>query len=165
MSEPNAEESTEKGDKKRVKFVYVYNRNDSPSETKVAVERRELPPTVEEAIEELFQHNALYADFIHACQVPPNKPSGQKPVKVRLTPREVGLDRDPVTQFPKQKPFAAFLGCVDARAPVEIVFAQGFDDIYTFRIAGNTLGPDCAASLHYALHKLAALKGTSCESL
>ena len=36
-----------------------------------------------------------------------------------------------------QRPFAAFLGCADSRVPVEIVFDQGFGDVFVTRIAGN----------------------------
>ena len=36
-----------------------------------------------------------------------------------------------------QSPFAVFLGCADSRVPVEIVFDQGFGDLFVNRIAGN----------------------------
>lgn len=161
MSDSLPHEETE-ADCTKVKFLYVYDRKDSPQGKQAAVDRRQLPTTAQQAIGELFSQNAAYARFMAACHVPPGESGShcEDHVRIPLTPREVGLERDPVTQFPKQKPFAAVLGCVDARAPVEIAFSQGFDDLYTFRVAGNTLGPDCAASLHYALHKLAALKGT-----
>ncbi|MGL5094207.1 MAG: carbonic anhydrase, partial [Planctomycetia bacterium] len=44
---------------------------------------------------------------------------------------------------PRQKPFAAFLGCADSRVPVEIVFDQGFGDLFVTRIAGNVTTPEC----------------------
>ncbi len=37
----------------------------------------------------------------------------------------------------EQKPFAAFLGCADSRVPIEIVFDQGFGDLFVTRIAGK----------------------------
>ena len=37
----------------------------------------------------------------------------------------------------EQKPFAAFLGCADSRVPIEIVFDQGFGDLFVTRIAGG----------------------------
>ena len=43
------------------------------------------------------------------------------------------------------------------RAPVEVLFSQGFDNLYVMRIAGNSLRPDCTGSLHYAIHSFAAL--------
>ena len=36
-----------------------------------------------------------------------------------------------------QAPFAAFLSCADSRVPVEILFDQGFGDIFVTRVAGN----------------------------
>jgi len=77
----------------------------------------------------------------------------------------VGLGDKTADGFPAQEPFAAVFGCVDARAPVELLFAQGFDDLYSVRVAGNALGPEAAGSLHYALHSFAALKGTAPEKL
>jgi hypothetical protein len=160
-------------DRDLVEFTYVYDRNESPPAVKSNGESRAEPRTAREAVAELFRKNRAYARFMAECRRPPNgRGWGPVPgtgetasIRIRLAPGEVGLDRNPKTGFPKQKPFAAFLGCVDARAPVEVVFAQGFDDLYIFRIAGNSLGPDCAASLHYALHKLAALHGTPPEQL
>lgn len=51
---------------------------------------------------------------------------------------------------PAQKPFAAFLGCADSRVPVEIVFDQGFGDLFVTRIAGNVTTPECTGSLEFA---------------
>jgi len=55
-----------------------------------------------------------------------------------------------------QQPFAAVLGCSDARVPTEIVFAQGFNDLFVVRVAGNVLGAECLGSLDYALSNLDA---------
>src|SRR4051812_25026597 len=86
-------------DPNRVKFLYVYDRHDSPVGTKEAEDRRVLPTTAEGAIRELFTNNGKYARFIHACQQPavdPGRGSEEATrVRVRLTPREVGLDINP----------------------------------------------------------------------
>ena len=50
-----------------------------------------------------------------------------------------------------QAPFALVLGCSDARAPVEAIFDQAFNDIFTIRIAGNVLGTECLGSIDYAV--------------
>ena len=55
-----------------------------------------------------------------------------------------------------QEPFAAVLGCADARVPVEIVFGQGFNDLFVVRVAGNVLGDECLGSLDFAVSNLAA---------
>src|SRR5438445_4748051 len=36
-----------------------------------------------------------------------------------------------------QAPFAAILGCSDSRVPPELVFDQGFGDLFVLRLAGN----------------------------
>ena len=49
-----------------------------------------------------------------------------------------------------QYPFAAVLGCIDSRVPVETVFDQGIGDIFTARVAGNIVNEDILGSLEYA---------------
>ena len=49
-----------------------------------------------------------------------------------------------------QYPFAAVLGCIDSRAPAELVFDQGIGDIFNARVAGNIVNPDILGSLEYA---------------
>ena len=48
-----------------------------------------------------------------------------------------------------QKPFAAFLGCADSRVPIEIVFDQGFGDLFVTRIAGNVASSENIGSLEF----------------
>lgn len=50
---------------------------------------------------------------------------------------------------PKQEPFAAILGCSDSRVPLELVFDQGFGDLFPVRVAGNIVAPEIVASLEY----------------
>lgn len=57
--------------------------------------------------------------------------------------------RDPT--LPKQRPFAAILGCSDARVPVELIFNEGPDDLFVIRVAGNGLGTEVLGSLKYAV--------------
>jgi carbonic anhydrase len=51
-----------------------------------------------------------------------------------------------------QFPFAAVLGCMDSRVPVEIVFDQGIGDVFSVRVAGNVVDEDDLGSLEYAAH-------------
>jgi carbonic anhydrase len=51
---------------------------------------------------------------------------------------------------PLQQPFAAVLGCSDARAPVEMIFQQRSNDLFVVRVAGNGLGSSSVGSLRYA---------------
>jgi carbonic anhydrase len=56
-----------------------------------------------------------------------------------------------ITQVaPSQEPFAAILGCADSRVPAEIVFDQGFGNIFVCRVAGNVVTPEEIGSLEFA---------------
>jgi carbonic anhydrase len=54
----------------------------------------------------------------------------------------------------KQRPFAAILGCSDARVPIELVFNEGPNDLFVIRVAGNGLGEEVLGSLKYAVENL-----------
>jgi len=55
-----------------------------------------------------------------------------------------------------QHPFAAFLSCADSRVPVEILFDQGFGDIFVVRVAGNVSNPEVVGSLEFGTSVLGA---------
>ncbi|MBX9680244.1 MAG: carbonic anhydrase [Gemmataceae bacterium] len=70
----------------------------------------------------------------------------------------------------QQAPFAAFLGCADSRVPIEIVFDQGFGDLFVTRIAGNVANPEIIGSLEFGTAILGAkvlfvLGHTSCGAV
>jgi carbonic anhydrase len=50
----------------------------------------------------------------------------------------------------EQRPFATILGCSDSRVPVELVFDQGFGDLFVIRVAGNVIAADVVGSVAYA---------------
>src|SRR5258705_1574097 len=56
--------------------------------------------------------------------------------------------------IPKQRPFAAVLGCSDARVPIELIFNEGPNDLFVIRVAGNGLGTEVLGSLKYAVEHL-----------
>jgi carbonic anhydrase len=56
-----------------------------------------------------------------------------------------------------QAPFAIVLGCSDSRVPAELVFDQGFGDLFVIRVAGNIVAPSQVGSVEFA----AARYGTS----
>ncbi len=97
-----------------------------------------LPPidTPAEALRELVAGNRRFAD---------GKPVGPNRTMSRL--REVA---------PKQHPFAAVLACADSRVPVEILFDQGFGDVFVCRAAGNIVTPEMVASLEFGTLVLGA---------
>jgi carbonic anhydrase len=49
-----------------------------------------------------------------------------------------------------QFPAAVTLGCVDSRAPAEIIFDVGIGDMFSARIAGNVVNDDLLGSLEFA---------------
>lgn len=49
-----------------------------------------------------------------------------------------------------QAPFAAVLGCMDSRVAPELVFDQQIGDLFSVRVAGNTVNADILGSLEYA---------------
>ncbi len=49
-----------------------------------------------------------------------------------------------------QAPYAAVLGCIDSRAPIEELFDAEIGDLFVARVAGNTVNEDILGSLEYA---------------
>lgn len=60
-----------------------------------------------------------------------------------------------VTEMPLQQPFAVVLGCSDARVPTEMLFGQGFNDLFVVRVAGNVLGDVVMGSTDFSIRALA----------
>src|SRR5438105_7617239 len=48
-------------------------------------------------------------------------------------------------------PFAAILGCSDARAPAEFIFDVGLGDLFVIRVAGNIVAPSQVGSIEFAV--------------
>lgn len=70
--------------------------------------------------------------------------------------RFVKKKRQPINYYQRlvevsktQKPFAALLSCADSRVPSEIVFDQGFGDLFVCRVAGNIATPEEIGSLEF----------------
>jgi carbonic anhydrase len=72
---------------------------------------------------------------------------------IPLDPRDLGLAPG-VIGAPVQRPYAAVLGCSDARVPIELIFNEGPNDLFVVRVAGNGLGPEVLGSLKYAIDHL-----------
>ena len=54
----------------------------------------------------------------------------------------------------RQLPIAAVVGCSDSRVPLEVIFDQGFGDLFVIRCAGNVVGSLSLASIEFAVHYL-----------
>jgi carbonic anhydrase len=52
-----------------------------------------------------------------------------------------------------QEPFAIILGCSDSRVPAELIFDQGFGDLFVIRVAGNIVAPSQVGSVEFAAAK------------
>jgi carbonic anhydrase len=61
-----------------------------------------------------------------------------------------GLLRHAAELATGQRPFAIILGCSDSRVPAELVFDQGFGDLFVIRVAGNIVAPSQVGSVEFA---------------
>jgi carbonic anhydrase len=69
-----------------------------------------------------------------------------------------------------QYPHSVILGCVDSRVPPEVVFDQGIGDIFSARVAGNTINTDLLGSMEFAAavagsRAIVVLGHTSCGAV
>jgi carbonic anhydrase len=126
---------------KIVDIIYRYEARDTsaslrPSDTDAALHRLE---NGNRAFAALFESGAEQNANVQ-CIVP-------------VDSRELGLLSSD-KEGPKQHPFAAILGCSDARVPIELIFNEGPNDLFVIRVAGNGLGTEVLGSLKYAIDHL-----------
>lgn len=100
-----------------------------------------------EAVRLLQDGNRAFADL---SNVPASTDGGPAVRIIPVDADNLGLPT-PDGKPPTQKPFAAVLGCSDARVPVEMIFGQTCNSLFVTRVAGNVLGAECLGSLDYAL--------------
>ena len=104
------------------------------------------PKDAKEACERLVRGNHEFA------QLTDTRHNGRKQHVIHIDPKAFGWGAAP-GQAPRQTPFAAVLGCSDARVPTEMVFSKSCNEIFVVRVAGNVLGNECLGSLHYAVNQ------------
>jgi carbonic anhydrase len=97
----------------------------------------------------LLRLDAGNRGFAALLDQPPG-PGGRTQRIVAVDPHDLGIASGEA-RAPMQHPFAAVLGCADARVPVELIFNEGPNDLFVVRVAGNCLGPDVLGSLKYAV--------------
>jgi carbonic anhydrase len=96
--------------------------------------------------------NRLFAGWMESCRT--RAVAGCEPRHVvQCNGLEVGMNRIE-GEVPEQSPFAVVVGCSDARVPTEMLFGQGFNDLFVIRVAGNVLGDVCVGSIQFALKAL-----------
>src|SRR6187402_3595554 len=66
------------------------------------------------------------------------------------TTRELSNTARRLALMEGQAPFAIILGCSDSRVPAELVFDQGFGDLFVIRVAGNVVAPSQVGSVEFA---------------
>jgi carbonic anhydrase len=116
-----------------------------------------LPRTAAEAQEALSEGNRKFARWMERCRGGEQAPGG--PQVVECNTLEVGrVPQGGKPWWPLAEPFAAVLGCSDSRVPTEMIFGQGFNDLFDIRVAGNVLADECLGSVSYALHKLESVR-------
>jgi carbonic anhydrase len=125
----------------KVDITYRYEARGQPA--------RKPPVDSAEAWRRLCDGNHAFATLFET------RGQGQDHVEmvVPLDLRDVGL-LPGTTEAHTQRPFAAVLGCADARVPIELIFNEGPNDLFVLRVAGNGLGGDVLGSLKYAIGHL-----------
>jgi carbonic anhydrase len=74
---------------------------------------------------------------------------------VRDAPRPQHVGREWRLRLTKQQhPYATILSCSDSRVPPELVFDEGFGDLFVVRVAGHVVAHDALGSLAYAANHL-----------
>lgn len=111
-----------------------------------------LPLDAESARRNLQEGNRMFSEWMESCRTNTFS-AGEPRYVVQCNGLEVGMTRSR-GQMPKQAPFAVVVGCSDARVPTEMIFGQGFNDLFVIRVAGNVLGDECLGSIDFALNAL-----------
>jgi carbonic anhydrase len=110
------------------------------------------PPDAEAARKTLEDGNRMFANWMESCRIS-DISTGAVRYVVQCNGLEVGMNRLH-GELPKQAPFAVVVGCSDARVPTELLFGQGFNDLFIIRVAGNVLGDVCMGSIEFAMNAL-----------
>jgi carbonic anhydrase len=110
------------------------------------------PPDAEAARRTLEDGNRMFANWMESCRTS-SVSKGEDRYVVQCNGLEVGMNRLH-GEIPKQAPFAVVIGCSDARVPTELLFGQGFNDLFIIRVAGNVLGDVCMGSVEFAMNAL-----------
>jgi carbonic anhydrase len=111
-----------------------------------------LPNDADSARRTLEDGNRTFSRWMESCRKAlPN--DGEPRYIVPCNAQEVGMIRGS-SEMPKQSPFGVVVGCSDARVPTEMLFGQGFNDLFVIRVAGNVLGDVCMGSVDFALNAL-----------
>jgi carbonic anhydrase len=126
---------------KTVEVIYRYEARD--------ISARSLPSDSNAALLRLNDGNRDFAALLDHVK----DETGVIQQIIPVDPRDLGFV-SANAGAPKQRPFAAVLGCSDARVPIELIFDEGPNDLFVIRVAGNGLGVEVLGSLKYAVEQL-----------
>ncbi|MBL9122588.1 MAG: hypothetical protein JNG90_03080, partial [Planctomycetaceae bacterium] len=112
-----------------------------------------VPQDAELARRILEDGNRTFSRWMESCRSGMHCSGDESSFVVSCHGLEVGMPRTQ-GEMPKQTPFAVVVGCSDARVPTEMLFGQGFNDLFVIRVAGNVLGDVCLGSVDFALNAL-----------
>ncbi len=113
---------------------------------------KQLPQDAEAARKNLEEGNRMFSKWMESCRTGVMS-DGEPRYVVPCNGLEVGMRRSQ-GEIPPQTPFAIVVGCSDARVPIEMLFGQGFNDLFVIRVAGNVLGDVCMGSIDFAVTAL-----------
>ncbi len=112
-----------------------------------------VPPDADVAKRRLEDGNHMFSQWMDSCGQS-NFSKGEQPqYVVQCNGLEVGMVRSD-SQMPRQLPFAVVVGCSDARVPTEMIFGQGFNDLFVIRVVGGVLGGESLGSIGFSLNAL-----------
>ena len=126
---------------KSVEIVYRYQAQDAPAAPR--------PADADAAQRRLNDGNRAFSALLDGL----TDEGGPARRVVQVDARDLGLLPGDAKN-PAQRPFAAIVGCADARVPVELIFSEGPNDLFVVRVAGNVLGTEVLGSLKYAVEHL-----------
>lgn len=112
----------------------------------------QTPATAEDARQALIQGNRVFSEWMGRCR---SRESHEEDQQYIVSCNGLDAFLDPTgSEYPIQKPFAAVLGCSDARVPTEMLFGQGFNNLFVVRVAGNVLGDAVVGTMDFSINAL-----------
>lgn len=127
-----------------IDYVFRYD----PSQPDI----KRSPANAEEARHALITGNRVFSEWMATCRRG-DIPQDRSQYIVPCGGPESALLHSG-DGYPIQKPFAVVLGCADARVPTEMLFGQGFNDLFVVRVAGNVLGDAVQGSIDFSIEAL-----------
>ena len=128
-----------------IDYVYRFDpRNPSAKPT---------PPDAEVAKRRLEEGNDMFSKWMDSCAHSAESKGEQPRYIVPCNGLEVGMVASD-SELPKQLPFAVIVGCSDARVPTEMIFGQGFNDLFVIRVVGGVMGGESLGSIGFSLNAL-----------